>query len=386
VIEHAASDSVIAVGLACTTSRWTISFCATHAEEQRKWQEDGDTSTYLRQYIILLGGHFCKKQHGVEVTYSVSFYRGLGHYRNYVLLDSNETSCMSVDPDLSVDAADDKKYRPTLLVIEKDTDMGKVLKMSLKGDYVVKLVTTGKNIWDNITAANPDIVISIGGDGMLLSAFHKYENQLDKVRFVGVHTGHLGFYTDYRDFELDQLVTNLQLDSGAKVSYPVLNVKVTLENGDVKTFRALNEASIRRSDRTMVADIIINHVPFERFRGDGVTVSTPTGSTAYNKSLGGAVLHPTIEALQLTEIASLNNRVYRTLGSSIIVPKKDKIELLPTRNDYHTLSVDNSTYSFRNIERIEYQIDHHKIHFVATPSHTSFWNRVKDAFIGEVDE
>ena len=237
-----------------------------------------------------------------------------------------------------------------------------------------------------INDTNPDIVISIGGDGMLLSAFHKYENQLDKVRFVGVHTGHLGFYTDYRDFELDQLVANLQLDSGAKVSYPVLNVKVTLENGDVKTFRALNEASIRRSDSTMVADIIINHVPFERFRGDGVTVSTPTGSTAYNKSLGGAVLHPTIEALQLTEIASLNNRVYRTLGSSIIVPKKDKIELLPTRNDYHTLSVDNSTYSFRNIERIEYQIDHHKIHFVATPSHTSFWNRVKDAFIGEVDE
>ena len=73
------------------------------------------------------------------------------------------------------------------------------------------------------------------------------------------------------------------------------------------------------------------------------------------------------------------------LGSSIIVPKKDKIELIPTRNDYHTISVDNSVYSFRNIERIEYQIDHHKIHFVASPSHTSFWNRVKDAFIGEVE-
>ena len=233
---------------------------------------------------------------------------------------------------------------------------------------------------------NPDIVVSIGGDGMLLSAFHKYENQLDKVRFIGVHTGHLGFYTDYRDFELDQLVTNLQLDTGARVSYPLLSVKIFLENGEVKSFRALNEASIRRADRTMVADVIINHVPFERFRGDGLTVSTPTGSTAYNKSLGGAVLHPTIEALQLAEIASLNNRIYRTLGSSIIVPKKDKIELIPTRNDYHTISIDNSIYSFRNIEKIEYQIDHHKIHFVATPSHTSFWNRVKDAFIGEVDE
>ena len=233
---------------------------------------------------------------------------------------------------------------------------------------------------------NPDIVISIGGDGMLLSAFHKYEDQLDKVRFVGVHTGHLGFYTDYRDFELDQLVNNLQLDAGAKVSYPLLNVKIVLENGEVKTFRALNEASIRRTDRTMVADVLINNVPFEQFRGDGLTVSTPTGSTAYNKSLGGAVLQPTIEALQLTEIASLNNRVYRTLGSSIIVPKKDRIEVIPTRNDYHTISVDNSIYSFRNIKRIEYQIDHHKIHFVATPSHTSFWDRVRDAFIGEVDE
>ena len=75
----------------------------------------------------------------------------------------------------------------------------------------------------------------------------------------------------------------------------------------------------------MVADVVINGVHFERFRGDGLTVSTPTGSTAYNKSLGGAVLHPTIEALQLTEIASLNNRVYRTLGSSIIVPKRIRL-------------------------------------------------------------
>ena len=71
---------------------------------------------------------------------------------------------------------------------------------------------------------------------------------------------------------MDQLVTNLQLDNGAQVSYPLLSVKIFLENGEVKSFRALNEASIRRADRTMVADVIINHVPFERFRGDGLTV------------------------------------------------------------------------------------------------------------------
>ncbi|MGT2718635.1 NAD kinase [Streptococcus oricebi] len=237
-----------------------------------------------------------------------------------------------------------------------------------------------------LTSKNPDVVISVGGDGMLLSAFHKYEDQLDRVRFVGVHTGHLGFYTDYRDFEIDKLVDNLKLDTGAQVSYPILNVKIILGNGEVKTMRALNEATIKRTDRTMVVDLIINHVHFERFRGDGISVSTPTGSTAYNKSLGGAVLHPTIEALQVAEVASLNNRVYRTLGSSIIVPKKDKIELVPARSDQHTISIDNRTLNLKDVVRIEYQIDQHKIHFLASPSHTSFWNRVKDAFIGEADK
>lgn len=233
---------------------------------------------------------------------------------------------------------------------------------------------------------NPDIVISIGGDGMLLSAFHKYENQLDRVRFVGLHTGHLGFYTDYRDFELDKLIENLKLDAGAKVSYPILNVKIHHGDGEVTVKRALNEATIKRSGRTMVADVVINQVHFERFRGDGISVSTPTGSTAYNKSLGGAVLHPTIEALQVAEVASLNNRVFRTLGSSIIVPKKDKIEIIPAWSDRHSLSIDNQHFLYNNLSKIEYQIDHHKINFLATPSHTSFWNRVKDAFIGEVEE
>ncbi|HER9275419.1 inorganic polyphosphate/ATP-NAD kinase [Streptococcus pyogenes] len=236
-----------------------------------------------------------------------------------------------------------------------------------------------------LSKKNPDIVISIGGDGMLLSAFHMYEKELDKVRFVGIHTGHLGFYTDYRDFEVDKLIDNLRKDKGEQISYPILKVAITLDDGRVVKARALNEATVKRIEKTMVADVIINHVKFESFRGDGISVSTPTGSTAYNKSLGGAVLHPTIEALQLTEISSLNNRVFRTLGSSIIIPKKDKIELVPKRLGSYTISIDNKTYQLKNVTKVEYFIDDEKIHFVSSPSHTSFWERVKDAFIGEID-
>lgn len=234
-----------------------------------------------------------------------------------------------------------------------------------------------------LSKKDPDIVISIGGDGMLLSAFHMYEKQLDKVRFVGVHTGHLGFYTDYRDFEVDTLINNLKNDKGEQISYPILKVTITLEDGRVIRAHALNESTIKRIEKTMVADVVINQVVFERFRGDGILVSTPTGSTAYNKSLGGAVLHPTIEALQLTEISSLNNRVYRTLGSSVIIPKKDAIEIVPKRVGVYTISIDNKTVHYKNVTKIEYSIDEKSINFVSTPSHTSFWERVNDAFIGE---
>ncbi|MFM0792019.1 NAD kinase [Streptococcus suis] len=265
-------------------------------------------------------------------------------------------------------------------------------KIALLASRNPKSEAVSKELWTKLkeanfilTPKNPDIVISIGGDGMLLSAFHKYEKLIDRVRFVGIHTGHLGFYTDYRDFEVDKLIENLKLDTGARVSYPILNVNVKMTDGRIVEARALNEATVKRLSKTMVADIIINNVPFERFRGDGISVSTPTGSTAYNKSLGGAVLHPTIEALQIAEVASLNNRVYRTLGSSVVVPKKDKIVIEPKHSDRYSIAVDNKTFVYDSIESIEYQIDNSKIHFVATPSHTSFWNRVKDAFIGEVE-
>lgn len=83
---------------------------------------------------------------------------------------------------------------------------------------------------------------------MFLLVFYKYENQFDKVCFIGVYIGYLGFYMDYCDFELDKLVINLQLDIGVRVFYFVLNVKVFFENGEVKIFRVLNEVSICRFD------------------------------------------------------------------------------------------------------------------------------------------
>ena len=70
-----------------------------------------------------------------------------------------------------------------------------------------------------------------------------------------------------------------------------------------------------------MTDVEIKGELFETFRGDGLCLSTPSGSTAYNKALGGAIIHPSIRAIQLAEMASINDRVFRTVGSPLILPE-----------------------------------------------------------------
>lgn len=233
---------------------------------------------------------------------------------------------------------------------------------------------------------HPDIVITVGGDGTLLSAFHHYADQLDRIRFVGVHTGHLGFYTDWRDYELNDLIRALKVDSGQSVAYPLLDVKVTCsDKRPVEHFLCLNESTIKRLGSTLRSNVYIKGKLFESFRGDGLCVSTPTGSTAYSKSLGGAVLQPSLEALQITEMASINNRVYRTLSSPIIVSSDEYITFRPSVAEDYVLTIDHIALNDRQVKQIDYRIADERIRF-ASYRHMNFWHRVEGAFIGSQDD
>lgn len=229
--------------------------------------------------------------------------------------------------------------------------------------------------------SRPDVVISIGGDGTLLSAFHQYAAQLDSVRFIGVHTGHLGFYTDWRDYELDELVAALKNDNGQSVSYPLLDVLADYEDGTTSHYLALNEATLKRFNGTMRAEVFIRDNFFESFRGDGLCVSTPTGSTAYSKSNGGAVIHPRLDALQVTEIASINNRVFRTLAAPMIIAPDEWVIVQPEPFQDYVMTVDQFTITPQLVTTLRFRIADERIHF-ARYRHMHFWARVEDAFIG----
>ncbi|KRM51683.1 NAD kinase [Ligilactobacillus araffinosus] len=263
-------------------------------------------------------------------------------------------------------------------IFANDTPQTEQIKNQLEQKLIDRHIT--------IDNTDPEIVITIGGDGTLLSAFHHYQEQLETIRFLGVHTGHLGFYTDWRADELDDLVISLQSDNGQAVSYPLLDISVTYhDENQARHYLALNEATLKRIGMTMGADVYIGGELFERFRGDGLCVSTPTGSTAYNKSLGGAVIHPSLDVIQLTEIGSLNNLVYRTISSPMIVPANDWITIVPNQASDFFMTVDQENIYGKQIEQIMFKVSKRKIRF-AKYRHTEFWRRVQAAFIGDLNE
>ncbi|MBF6625033.1 NAD kinase [Tuanshanicoccus lijuaniae] len=259
----------------------------------------------------------------------------------------------------------------------------KAVSLQLKELLMLKMKKRGIAI---VPQGQPfDYLITIGGDGTLLSAFHQYQSMLSTIQFIGIHTGHLGFYADWQSYELDELVDNLlAVDQKDPVSYPLLSIEVTQQDGTITKYLALNECSLRSNTGTMVSDVYVKNRFFETLRSDGLCVATPTGSTGLSKSLGGAVMHPRLDAIQLTEIASLNNRVYRSLGSPMIIPKDEWFRIEPSirgKASMFTLMFDNVTLENYPVHAIRLQIADERIRF-ANIRHTHFWDRVEASFIG----
>lgn len=229
----------------------------------------------------------------------------------------------------------------------------------------------------------PDIVVSIGGDGTLLHAFHTYIDQWENVSFVGVHTGHLGFFADWKSGDIEQLVhfmsNSIEGNNYRTVRYPLVEIEITSRTQST-TYYALNEFTLKGEQGTLVAQLNINDEMFEMFRGDGICVSTPAGSTAYNKSLGGAVIHPSHESIQIAEIASINNRVFRTLGSSMILPGHHYCDIIPRAGQKLQLSIDHIHKDVVDVDNIRCSVSVRKASF-ARYRPFPFWQRVKDAFI-----
>ncbi|AXX85481.1 NAD(+)/NADH kinase [Aliarcobacter skirrowii] len=174
-----------------------------------------------------------------------------------------------------------------------------------------------------------DFLISIGGDGTLLGVVRKSFKY--NLPVLGINLGTLGFLTDLKLEDLPCFIEDLLIND-YKIE-PRMMIEAQI--GD-KKFIAFNDIVISRKNLSSMLEIKakIDKKEFNTYYGDGLIVSTPSGSTAYNLSVGGPIVYPLTNAFIITPVAahSLTQR-------PIVVPADFEIEF-KTPSDEATVIVD----------------------------------------------
>jgi len=174
-----------------------------------------------------------------------------------------------------------------------------------------------------LLARRVDLLLVFGGDGTMLRAAHDIAGS--PTPMLGINIGGLGFLTAVPSDELDRALHLLW--RGEYIFEKRALIEATSQQNPRSVRHvALNDIVIGRGEvsRLIELEVYVNGEPLTRYRGDGLIVSSPTGSTAYSLAAGGAVVFPTAEVFALTPICphTLSNR-------SLIVPLSATIYIKP---------------------------------------------------------
>ena len=180
-----------------------------------------------------------------------------------------------------------------------------------------------------------DLLITFGGDGTLLSVA-RYAPK--GVPVLGVNMGTLGFLTEVRVDEFPQVLESVLSGKYSAEERVTFDVVVEGDKREKRSYRVLNDATINKSALARIVEmrVTVSGVFVSTFRADGLIVSTPTGSTAYNLSAGGPIIYPTMGAVVITPICPhmLSNR-------PIVLPDTLEIEIgIVTKNQEIFLTLD----------------------------------------------
>jgi NAD+ kinase len=208
-----------------------------------------------------------------------------------------------------------------------------------------------------------DFLVTIGGDGTLISAVRRsYEHD---ITILGINLGTLGFLTTILPNELDDFLQNFQQNQ-----YTIdqrMMIKVTIGTKELVSF---NDIVIRNSSVSNMInlDAYIDGEKFNSYYGDGLVVSTPTGSTAYNLSAGGPVVYPLSNTFIVTPICthSLTQR-------PLVLPASFQLEISSSNKEGALVIVDGQdAYKITQNTKITIQIAQNKAKLIRAKNRNYF--------------
>ena len=210
-------------------------------------------------------------------------------------------------------------------------------------------LSAGDRRIEHESSLKADLVVVLGGDGTMISTARMIGG--GEVLVLGINYGSLGYLTDFRIEEmfpaLELIITGqYEIDRREMLEAELIRSGERLAAG-----RVLNDVVINKSAlaRIIEIEVQLNGLFVNSFRADGLIVSTPTGSTAYNLSAGGPIIYPSMNAVVITPICpfTLTNR-------PIVVPDDAEIALnLKDENEGVVLTFDGQTgYPMKAHDRV----------------------------------
>lgn len=224
--------------------------------------------------------------------------------------------------------------------------------------------------------AEPQLVICVGGDGTLLYGVHQYLHRISEVNFLGIHTGTLGFFTDYTEEELEECLHDILEKEPVIFESGLLKIKL---DNNPEPYYALNEMRVENIVKSQIMDIYVDDEFFETCRGSGICLSTQAGSTAYNRSLGGAVIDCGLSLMQLAEITAIQHSKHRSLGNPYIMMEDRHVTMKSETFDTAILCYDHLNVPLEATKEIYCEMSKLKVRF-ARYRHYSYLKRLKNLY------
>tara|TARA_Y100000590_G_scaffold440284_2_gene565482 strand:- start:418 stop:1197 length:780 start_codon:yes stop_codon:yes gene_type:complete len=218
----------------------------------------------------------------------------------------------------------------------------------------IKIKSSLKKIVHSISLNKSKLIIVIGGDGFMLQTLKKFYKL--KKSFYGVNSGHYGFLMN--KFSNKNFLKNLT--SAKLIQINPLEMNVRTKNNQLKKSIAINEISILRQSKQAASVMISNRksVVIKKLIADGVLVSTPAGSTAYNLSVHGPILNLDSKKLAITPISPFRPRRWR----GTVISEKSKINIKNLNVKKRPISAVADNHEVRNAKKIYIKINK-KINF-----------------------